>query len=471
MSSAAVDDIPVKEQEPKLLQDAEPAALIKPTKIIEDVEISDPDAKRVTSLFKAVFSLTKSAVGLGTVYLPGVYASLGWGLGTAMNVSFALLCAISHHFLARLSANTDVSDYYVLGRMAFGKAGETVSIIATLMYLYGALIAYIHYAAVNIAPGLHLLTKVDFGKSTPMYILKAVLSGTLLAVCLILRDLSKLSPMAIIGMGCILLIVGTVLWDAIWNYKDNDGVNEKIAEKISEPIVAFSSKGIFTSIAKFLFAYANQITTVGLVPTMINPTPKRRHQLIGYSLVFATLIYVTIGNAGYYRYGANVGNILEASNTKPYMFAKFCIGLVLILSFPLLQDPTRGALNQLLPGDAAKASQLRLSLISIGLIAVAALIAMFAADSVENLMDFLAVVSGAFICFILPPAFFYRLRYKYPVSRTERVCMWVSGAVGVVCLICGGWVKGLVLYNDIAKAFKKADIATAVASAGPQVSA
>ena len=112
---------------------------------------------RNTTMVRACFNLTKSAVGIGTLRLPGTIKKLGWGLGLPMIVVSSLLCSISHHFLARLAANTDIGDFYGLGKLAYGTVGEMTAVAATLLYLFGALLAYCRFAGAYISSSVTYL--------------------------------------------------------------------------------------------------------------------------------------------------------------------------------------------------------------------------------------------------------------------------------------------------------------------------
>ena len=97
---------------------------------------------RTTGLVGAIFNLTKSAVGAGTVYLPAIFYLAGPTIAISLLLSGAVLCAIPLYFLGRMAHHCETGDYFKLGRLAMGRNGETAVSISLLLFLIGGLIAY-----------------------------------------------------------------------------------------------------------------------------------------------------------------------------------------------------------------------------------------------------------------------------------------------------------------------------------------
>ena len=115
--------------------------LVAKDKDVDKELIEAQDDPRI-SLVMGSFMLIKSSVGIGTLYLAAAYKTAGWLLGPLIMVVFSVLSAFSLHFLARIAANTDIGDYYGLGKLAYGAFGEKSAVACTIVYLFGALIAY-----------------------------------------------------------------------------------------------------------------------------------------------------------------------------------------------------------------------------------------------------------------------------------------------------------------------------------------
>src|SRR5262245_1988957 len=82
---------------------------------------------RNVSLLAAIFNLTKSAVGVGTLFLHSKLVSLGFRAGLAAILVAATMSTLSLHLLSRMAHNCSTGDYFVLGRLALGQTGERVT--------------------------------------------------------------------------------------------------------------------------------------------------------------------------------------------------------------------------------------------------------------------------------------------------------------------------------------------------------
>lgn len=412
----------------------------------DKIALQDKAAEKVrnTSMVRACFNLTKSAVGVGTLYLPGTVAKLGWAFGLALMVVLSLLSATSHHFLARLAANTDIGDFFGLGKLAYGSVGEMTAVAATLLYLFGALIAYCKFAGAYISDALLYLIGLDekvYWYLAPSY-MTLMVSAILIFPLACLKDLSKLANMSILGMICIGYI--TVL--TVVDYFVHDTGS---APPVTSPFLF--STDIFGAISDLVFAFANHFTTVALVPVLIRPTPARRHQLIAISQIATTLIYMIVALFGYFHFGdALKGNdILNARKyNAAYAAGKLAIGATVILSFPLLLDPTRSALDHLLTRGTKGPSAVRHYGVTAALVSVSAIIASQFAKHVQGILNVFSSFAGSLLMFVFPALYFLRMQYKYPVHATERTIAWVDIIVGAVMAVVGTTVCAMALFKE-----------------------
>lgn len=389
------------------------------------------EKSRNTSMVRACFNLTKSAVGIGTLYLPNTIKKLGWALGLPMIVVASLLCTISHHFLARLAANTDIGDFYGLGKLAYGSFGEMTAVAATLLYLFGALLAYCRFAGSYIASALGYLFNVSESNSlayTPY--VTVLVSAVFIFPLACLKDLSKLANASILGMACIGYITVLTIVDYF------------VHTPVPVPTI-YAAKftfEIFECFSVFLFAFLNHFTTVALVPVLIRPTPSRRHQLIATSQIATTAIYLLVAGFGYLHFGDSItGDILAARAVNlPYALGKLAIGITIIVSYPLLLDPVRNAMDHLITRGAKAPSAVRHYSLTVGFVASTSLIAaIFDADKIDKVLNVFSSFAGSFLVFIFPALYFLRMSYKYPVSGSERGLAYFIIVFGAVLCVFG----------------------------------
>ena len=135
---------------------------------------------RNTSLAAGIFNLSKSAVGTGTLGLAFCMKEMGLGLGLSMMIFAAFMASVSLHFLGRLSANTDCSSYFGLGRLSFGAAGETSAIAALSLFLIGGLTFYAWKIGVLFSASLKFMLPSHKDSIFLNEAILTIISGTLL---------------------------------------------------------------------------------------------------------------------------------------------------------------------------------------------------------------------------------------------------------------------------------------------------
>jgi amino acid permease len=413
---------------------------------------------RNTSWIKATVNLVKSAVGLGTVLLVGKLQIMGLGFGLMTLVAAAAISSLSLHFLSRMAYNLDVGDYMKMSRLAFGKWGELTAIICLLLVLLGSLTAYAFFIGTYVrsgllffAPGVKGGVLGDYRFYSTILVLVPVLGLS----CL--RDLSKLALTSILGMLLMLFLTGLVI------YKSATGdISKEAAEALAKGValnpqflalhkpiselaafqpLSLAALGCFGDI---IFAYMNHFTIVALMPVLKQPTPARRLSLNIVATITATVIYCTVAFFGYRYYGnAMVEDVLSVPLMNGvFATAKLLVAFVLICSYPLLADPTRGALDSLIgffaSGPAFKAAvQIRHYAETIAVVSVPLIIAVLAGDKSFQVLSITSAFFGGVLVFVLPPAMFLRLRRKYITSPTERILAYVLVVLGVAISIAG----------------------------------
>lgn len=400
-----------------------------------------------------VFNLCKAAVGVGILSLPYAMGNAGWALGLSLLLFGSLSTSSTLHFLSRIAANTDVGDYFSLGRMAFGQAGEIFAVVITLLYLMGGLIAYATYTSVYFSSFLCFATGV--AKNSAWYVNSNVIIGISAALIFPLacvRDLSKLSKASVVGMACMGFVCVLTVVDY---FIDTETVSKAsyTAIKLSYPALQ--------SFTLILFAFCNHFTMLTIVPTFIDPTPARRSKLLVISSSVVFVFYFLVSLFGYLHFGDDVRkNILLAPiTTAPYAIAQLLVASVIILSFPLLCDPTKTCVEFLVSkaigAPSAAGAHVRNFVITGSLVAFSALSAMTLADVILPILGAFTSLCGSMLMFIFPSLYFLRLSDKYRVSPAERAIAFANIGVGIVVLIFGTYLNVQEAIVDLIKLYKK----------------
>ena len=399
---------------------------------------------RTTSLTGAIFNLTKSAVGAGTVFLPSIFLVLGPVTAASLLLVSAVLCAISLYFLGRMAHHCETGDYFKLGRLAMGKNGERGVSVSLLLFLVGGLIAYAYLTGLYLSNALSTLRGVavtaTFFSPGNLTLLAAAFAIFPLSC---MRDMSMLAKTSILGMISMLYIAGLLAYDAM-TYGTPYGIASTLAHETTNLNLStfeFLIK-LCGFVGKLIFAFVNHFTIVSLVPVMKNPSAKSRLNLITVSTGTAVVIYLMAAFGGYYRFGQHAAKVdalsvfpSGAAVPLPYTIAQLALSFVLICSFPLLCDPARSCLDSLVFGPASSVSPVLRHYLETALIVVLpASVAYTVQDKADDFLSLFSGFCGSLLVFTFPGSFFLILsrRFKYSVSKLEKSLAFLCIGLGLV---------------------------------------
>lgn len=415
---------------------------------------------RTTSLVGAIFNLTKSSVGAGTVYLPAIFYVLGPGMATVLLLSGAVFCSISLYFLGRMAHHCETGDYFKLGRLAMGKTGETAISVSLLLFLVGGLIAYANLAGSYISSAVGTMRSIEnpettFLSSGNLTVIAAVFATFPLSC---LRDMSMLAKTSIIGMASMFYVAGLLAYDALTFGNPTFGIASTVVRG-TDVIQTTNFEYMYNMcgfVGKLIFAFVNHFTILALVPVMKNPSAKSRLSLITVTTVSAVVIYMLASMGGYIRFGSltvkddgktvDVLSVFkgQGGTPLPYTIAQLALGFVMICSFPLLCDPARSCLDSLIfSSSSAVSATTRHYLETALIVAVPTAIAFFLKDQAESFLSLFAGFCGSLLVFSFPGAFFVILsrRFKYSITNTERYLAYFCVGLGIVLAILSTYVS------------------------------
>lgn len=418
--------------------------------------INEIKGSRNTTLSQGIFSLSKSAVGAGTLALPFVFAELGLVNGLIMLVFGSLSTTMMLYFLGRLAAKTDQSDYYTIGRLGFGRAGELISMLATVLFLFGGLIAYVAIAGGYFSSFLiYIFPKL--GEFKGLHYIVNPLTSLLILPLALLRDmsaLSKASMIGMVGMGYILILT---IFDFFYDSTGRAAAN-------IQAVTAFQTSKFFVRFSTILFAFVNHFTILSIVPSMIDPTPSRRLKLTFGSAGVILGFYLLVSLFGYLHYGSAVpSNILEINPTDKfsrilYRTGSLLMGVVIVLSYPLLLDPCRstilGAIALFSGKKNTSSSSLSASIaVTLALMLVSTTIATVAFKAADKILGLFVGFAGTLLVFILPSGLFLRLQpqYQYRVAAWERILAYAAIVFGLIVMVVSTFFSAKDLFQFFAK--------------------
>lgn len=403
---------------------------------------------------QGIFNLTKASIGAGMLFLPWNMHRMGLFAGIGSIIFAGFLCSTTLHYLARIGANTGADNYFKLGRLAYGTVGEMAAVAALLFNLLGGLINYANFAGDYLSSSLVFLffRKSSETSGIPWYISPAFLKiavaslGIFPLACL--KDMSKLARTSLAGLLCMGYILILTVIDSI--YDKTEYLPPILAPRISTQF--------FSAFGNIIFAFVNHFTIVAIVPVMIDPSPQRRSAMITSSNLTVLIVYLTAAIAGYLHFGSSINpsrpDILNSplEMSVSYAIAKLAFASVMVFSYPLICDPARSALDQLItrvvlyssPESHVTWSRLghfRHYFETVLLVTLPTFIAVTAASYAALFLDIFSSLCGSLLVFIFPSLYFMKLArpkfYNFKIHFWERVFIYVNIFVGVSVAIIG----------------------------------
>lgn len=421
-------------------------------------EDADKNDHTTTSLTKAIFNLTKAAIGLGALFLPGNMKRMGLLGGIFMLLLGAITCSISLHFLARASNRTKISDYFRLGQKVCGDKHAAVVASCLVLFQIGGMIAYAAFVGQYMSGAFKLFT----GQSVSAWwwspqALSILLSTTLVLPLSCMHDMSRIANASILGMVCVFYIFSLTLVDYFVALVKSDTAPWS-------QITWFRVRSDFlNAFSSIVFAYVNHFTLVSVVPVLERPTAKRRGIMVWVASLVVTVVYVGTGLFGYLHFGDNnvKPDILSAGQSTAYAIGQLAMSLVLIASYPLQCDPTRTASDQLLLQLLTSGGHPRLRhyLWTVLLVIMPLTIAVTLRAYVMPILEVFSSACGSLLVFILPPYYFLKVakldvhnaKTAMKVHKLETILAYSNMLFGVVVLV-GGTIGAVI---DMVKQFKQ----------------
>lgn len=402
----------------------------------EHLEKPSTDSKRNVSLLAATFNLTKSAVGVGTLFLHAQLLKLGFQAGLAAILTAAFFSTLSLHLLSRMAHNCDTGDYFVLGRMAMGERVEKGTAVALLLFLFAGLVYYCLFVGIYVRQTVQYVWSVAKEEQSV-----AVTTGIPVMLVMFplacLRDLSALAVTSIVGMVSMVGVMALVVSHYLFG---SSKTVTTLAEAVQSPNV-FGPAG-WSAFGSIIFAFVNHFTVVSLMPVLERPTPARRATLNVMSTVASLAIYLPCAICGYLLFAkSREETILDVAENGYFAVARGVVAVVIAVSFPLLLDPARSSLASMLPFEDSPVRHYGLTA-SLTIAPLMTVLLLFG-PKLDNILSLISAACGSYLVFIAPGIFFMCLRGKMVVHQWETVSAVALIAFGVLTLITGCYSSGI----------------------------
>eukprot|EP00667_Euglena_gracilis_P009974 EG_transcript_10153 len=403
-----------------------------------------------SSMISCILTLTKTILGSGMLGLPYLCHVNGIGLFTAMLFLFSALNAYTMYLLvwatdlANRSSpgpHADVN-FGSLGEIAFGTPGLRLVQVIIGIDLWGTLVAYMVVIADIVQPAI---ARVVADSELPWLSWRLTVIGlTTLFVWPLCtgRSIGKLSSAAALGLLALSTFVAFLLFRC---------ANTDFEDHLHHAAVMHVGFGAVQSLPMLAFVYNAHFNVFSIYNSLESRSTPRMGLVIVAACAIATLANVLVGISGDLLFQATVqDNVLQnmALDDLPAATVRSLFGVALVLTYPVVAFELRQMVEALI-SDRRAGSTMRVTI-------AAALVASssFVAIAVPNITVAFGLVGGTTttaMAFVLPPAFFLKLRRVVPdVGRCHQL-----GAVGAgVTLLLGIGAVPLFTYLTLQEALR-----------------
>lgn len=310
------------------------------------ISIHDPASQLQSgsSWLLALFNLTNTAIGAGTLALPFTMHQCGLLMGVIALLMMAA-CTWTGLFFITVSARVYRQKSFLrIARASMGPRGEQLASLAMFLLLMGPLSAYFNITGSFVHEVLEVCLP---GVDPHAWYISQVFVMTLVGIFVMLplsmvpslRMLAYASFLALFSMFYAIILIPLLFLQAT---QDPEWKQPPIHPWVRP------SWSILSGFCTIGMAYTNHVNVAEILADMSRPTMKRQHSLTMTSSSIITLVYLVVGMTGYLMFGDKIqGNVLDgAENTAAVLVGKILVALGVALTYPLLVRPARECLDR-----------------------------------------------------------------------------------------------------------------------------
>ena len=310
---------------------------------------------RQSSLSSSIFSLVSTIIGGGVLSLPYAFSQCGLVFSFVFLALIAVASDFSIYILISASRRQQSSSSYPsLIRCAFGPRAATLCLVLLLMLVYTAVVAYLILLRDMVGPLVEWLSPVELRLSARGDRLCFLLVICCLSPLCLLRSLhglryaSVLSVATVCALGVVIVTQATRSTAAIASLS------------LSSFLYPPSVSSLLSSAPIMVNTFLCHFNVLPVHSTLTQPTRRRIHTLVHAVVLLSSVLYATIGSAGFLLYGqavdANIMNNMRASaedddstaESRESNWVRFGLVVTLCCNLPLLVLPCRDTAMQLL---------------------------------------------------------------------------------------------------------------------------
>ena len=294
-------------------------------------ELGDAVGPSGSSLVQTIFNTCNLILGVSLLSLPYAFSLSGWIFGGAMIVIFGLVAASSAKILAACQelylkvTGIPLLTYGDIGESAFGPRGRWFIQLIFSCELFSASVALLILITESLKQVLPegTLTNVEL----------IMLIWSILTVSTWPKSLSVLSYTSMIGILCIINLVGVVLFDGLYKLE----APGSLWHPAETHLLPHKWNKLPLSFGIFFAGFAGHACFPGFYTAM--KRPQKFKFAIDMAFTSACLVYLSIGAAGYLMFGQQVSSLIIENLKDGYPNLLYLITMILVIINPATKYP------------------------------------------------------------------------------------------------------------------------------------
>lgn len=287
----------------------------------------------------SITNLVKTIVGAGLFAIPFAFKNDGVAVGLLLIFLAAVTSSFGLILLAKCSKtliNPRNSSFFTICMLTYPSLAPLFD-LAMVIQCFGVGLSYLVLVG-DFFPDL-------FGGERKYWIL---LSAILVVPLCCLKKLDNLKYSSIVGVIALLylsLLIG-------FRYLTDVAFAPEISFERGEIswFKVYDYKGLLSTFSIIIFAYVGAMNIFTIVNELQDNSMTNVRKVVDSSILISTILFLFVGLFGYLTFGSlTMGNILlnYDSDSLAIGIGKFCLAMMLILTFPLLFHPLRTAINNI----------------------------------------------------------------------------------------------------------------------------
>ncbi|RCH89636.1 neutral amino acid transporter [Rhizopus stolonifer] len=347
---------------------------------------------------KAVFLLLKSFIGTGVMFLPKAFHNGGL-LFSTLFLSFIAAVSLYCFLLLVQTRNKVPASFGDIGGVLFGNSMRMLVLVAITTSQVGFVCAYMVFVAQNLQALIEAVSNCK--TNVPLHYLILVQIAIFVPLAMI-RKIQKLSVFALIADAFILIgLVYLYYYDFLTLALEGVGKVEWIVNPASFPM--------FIGTAVFTFEGVGLIIPI----TESMKEPKKFPKVLSWTMLFITLLFISIGLLSYLAFGDEVQTVILLNlpvspvvNTIQGLYAMaICLSIPLQL-FPAIRIVETGLFSR--SGKHNPIVKWQKNMFRLAAVILSAAVAIAGSSDLDKFVSLIGSVFCIPLCFLFPPLFHYK---------------------------------------------------------------